>query len=601
VKIRSRARSRTSSFVAALSLGFAVAVAAVAPPAGAQANKVEASAKALQKKAMEEDYLMTEFAKAEEKLEKALSQCGAQCSAAVRALLRRDLATVQIVGGGDKDKGIGNFVEALKLDPKVQLEKDFRTKELDAAFAEAKKRAPAGATPAAPAGGGETGEQPAGDFVHEPVAEQQIRTAIPIYAEYGGEEQILRVVARYKGFGMTEWKTVELKKMGEKGWGAVLPCGDVQQGTTKYYLQGFNAANDPVATSGDRNNPFNVKVTREKVAEPPHLPGQAPPSQCADTGDCPPNFPGCKKDGGGEVKASEVKGKDGGEFCEEDTECRSGTCKENKCTEPEGPSKAPKIWVGLFGAFDFAFVPSQNDVCSINRLATPTSTPEERAVQLLPKNDKNYYCVANDGTDYPWRPEAPNPRNDEHVNLVEGVSNKVSGGTAFGNVRIMASIDYAATPNLLVGGRLGFVLNKYSADAAGIDGRNFAPIHLELRGTWVFGDDPLAKKGFAPYVFGGAGVAPFEAAVKVSVVERTTPRPGSTCPANTDRHCQDVDAWQLAGPGFFTMGGGGRYAFTPGSKGRTRAALMGGLRFNLAFGNSTAPSIGPELGVVVGF
>jgi hypothetical protein len=596
VKIRSRARSRTSSFVAALSLGFAVAVAAIAPPAGAQANKVEVSAKALQKKAMEEDYLMTEFAKAEEKLEKALSQCGTdKCSGPVRAGIRRDLATVQIVGGGDRDKGIGNFVEALKLDPKVQLEKDFRTKELDTAFAEAKKRAAAGggtsATPAAPAGGGDTGEQPAGDFVHEPVAEQQIRTAIPVYVEYGGEEPVVRVVARYKGFGMTEWKIVELKKTGEKGWGGVLPCADVQQGTTQYYLQGFNAANDPIATSGDRNNPFKVKVTREKVAEPPHLPGQAPPSQCADTGDCPPNFPGCKKAGGGEVKASEVKGKDGGEFCEEDSECRSGTCKENKCTEPTGPSKATKVWVGLFGAFDFAFVPSQNDVCKLY-------PPTDKDNALLPLNDKNYYCVANDGSDYPYRPANAadaNARRTENDNLVSGVSDKVAGGTAFGNVRIMASIDYAATPNLLVGGRLGFVLNKYPAEAAGIDGKNFAPIHLELRGTWVFGDDPLAKKGFAPYVFGGAGVAPFEAAVKVSVVEKTTPRPGSTCPANTDRHCQDVDAWQLAGPGFFTVGGGGRYAFSP------RAALMGGLRFNLAFGNSTAPSIGPELGVVFGF
>ena len=596
MKIRSRARVRTHSFVAALSLGFAVALAAVAPPASAQ-NKVEAAAKGLQKKAMEEDYLMTEFAKASEKLDKAIAQCGTdKCGAPLRALLRRDLGVVQIVGAIDRDKGVANFVEALKLDPKVQLDPDLRTKELDAAFAEAKKKAGSGGGAAPPAGGGAAapaggGEQPAGDFVHEAVAEQQIRTAIPIYAEYGGEEQLVRVVARYKGFGMTEWKTVELKKMGEKGWGAVLACGDVQQGTTQYYLQGFNANNDPVATSGDRNNPYKVKVTREKVAEPPHLPGQPPPSQCADTGDCPPNFPGCKKAGGGEVSKQEVKGKDGGEFCEEDSECRSGTCKDSKCTEPEGPSKAPKIWVGLHGAFDFAFVPSSNDVCKLN-------PPSDPANPLLPTNDKNYYCVANDGSDYPYRPSGggdSNARRTENDNLVAGVSDKVAGGSAFGNVRIMASIDYAATPNLLVGGRLGFVLNKYSAEAAGIDGKTFAPIHLELRGTWVFGQDPLAKKGFAPYVFGGAGVAPFEAAVKVSVVEKTTPRPGSTCPANTDRHCQDVDAWNLAGPGFFTLGGGGRYAFTP------RAALMGGLRFNVAFGNATTPSIGPELGVVFGF
>ena len=43
----------------------------------AQDKKVEAAAKALQKKAMEDDYLATEFAKAQEKLEKALASCGA--------------------------------------------------------------------------------------------------------------------------------------------------------------------------------------------------------------------------------------------------------------------------------------------------------------------------------------------------------------------------------------------------------------------------------------------------------------------------------------------------------------------------------------------
>ena len=63
----------------------------------------------------------------------------------------------------------------------------------------------------------------------------------------------------------------------------------------------------------------------------------------------------------------------------------------------------------------------------------------------------------------------------------------------------------------------------------------------------------------------------------------------------TARTARDVDAWQIAGPLFFALGGGVRLAFSP------RAALMGGLRFNLAFGNSFAPSIGPELGIVIGF
>lgn len=572
-------KPRTS--VLALSLGLALALAVFAPHAAAQ-NKVEAAAKTLQKKAMEEDYLTTEFGKAQDKLDKAIAQCGAdKCSAQLRAQLHRDLGVVQIGGQVNKDAGLQNFVEALKLDPNIQLDPDLKTKELEAAFAEAKKKAAAGGA-AAPAAGG-TDAQPSGDFDHTPAEQQQIRTPIPIYLEYAGEEQIVKVIARYKGFGMTDWKTVELKKMGEKGWGGLLPCADVQQGTTQYYLQGFDANNDPVATAGDRNNPYKVPVTREKVEEPPHLPGQPPPTQCADTGDCPPNFPGCKKPGAG-AGPTEPVGKEGGAFCEEDTECQSGTCLDNKCTEPEGQKKMPKVWVGIFGAFDYAFVPSADDVCKLH--PRDANDPDKSA---LPINDQNYYCVNDAGEDYPYRPTGPgdqNPRRTENANLVVGQSDKVSGGGAFGNIRVMASLDYAINANVLLGARLGFVLNTYPGEAAGVDGKSFAPIHAELRGTYVLGKDALAKAGFAPYVFGGAGISTFESSVKVSVIE--TPQPGQ-------RVARDVTAWHLAGPAFFTIGGGGRFAITP------RAAIMGGLRTNFAFGNAFAPSIGPELGAQFGF
>lgn len=565
-----------------LSIGLAVAVAAFtlfwASPAVAQNAKVEAAAKALQKKAMDEDYLTTEFAKAAEKLDKAIAACGTdKCAAPIRAQLKRDLGVVQIGGQIDKEKGIGNFVEAIKLDAAIALDPDLRTKELDAAFAEAKKRAAGGGGAATPPPGAAAGGQPAGDFTHEPAAGQQIRTPIPVYVEYSGEEQLVKVIARYKGFGMTDWKPVELKKVGDKGWQALLPCADVQQGTTLYYIQGFNAQNDPVAVGGDRNNPYKVKVTREPVAEPPHLPNQAPPTQCADTGDCPPNFPGCKKGPGPVVGPTELTGKDGGEFCEEDTECKSKECKASKCTEPENTTKIRKVWVGVSIGIDYTLVPSSDDVCKLS------GTKEGQ----LPLNTSNYYCVLSNGSDYPFR-EAPgvnDPRNGENGRLVQGTSDKVSGGGALGNIRVMASFDYALNMNLLLGARFGYVANTYPGSAAKDDGKSFPPIHLELRGTYLIGKDALTKK-IAPYAMVGGGVSTFETSVKVSVVETTQ---------GGGKIAKDVDAWQLAGPAFMTFGGGVRVGFNE------RIALMGGLRVNLAFGNAFAPSLGPDVGLVFGF
>ncbi len=556
-----------------------VAAAMFASLAGAQ-TKFETAARTLQKKAMEEDYLTTEFAKAQDKLDKAIAQCGTdKCPPTLRAQLRRDLGVVQIGGQINRDAGIQNFVEALKLDPNVQLDADLKTKELEAAFAEAKKKLAAGGGAAAgPAAGGE--EPPSGDFKHEAIAQQQVRTPIPVYAEYGGEEQLVKVMVRYKGFGMTDWKATELRKMGATGWGGLLPCSDVQQGTTQYYLQGFNANNDPVATGGDRNHPYRVSVTREAVENPPHLPNQAPPTQCADAGDCPPNFPGCKK-----AASTEVAGKDGGEYCEEDTECRSGTCSKNKCTEPESATTFRRLWVGISGAFDYSFVPSAEDVCKLH--PRDNSDPDRSA---LPVNDKNYYCVNSAGEDYPARPDSglPAARLDENRNLVLGQSDKVSGGGAFGNVRIMLSLDYALGLNFLLGARLGLVVNTYPGEAAGVDGKGFAPLHAELRGTYVIGKDALATTGLKPMVFVGAGVSTFETSVKVSVIEANTPQAGQ-------RSVREVTAWQIAGPAFATLGAGARYALG------ARAALTGALRGNFAFGNAFAPSIGPEIGLMFGF
>jgi hypothetical protein len=103
-----------------------------APPALAQ-GKADVPAKALQKKAMDEDYLSLEFDKAAEKLTKAIAMCGAdKCAPLLRAQLRRDLGVVQIGSGADKDKGAANFIEALKIEATLALDPDIKTKELEA-------------------------------------------------------------------------------------------------------------------------------------------------------------------------------------------------------------------------------------------------------------------------------------------------------------------------------------------------------------------------------------------------------------------------------------------------------------------------------------
>lgn len=84
---------------------------------------------------MQTDYVGTQFKKAEQKLKKALAQCGASsCTPALVARLHRDLATVYIGGLNQKTKGRAELKKALQADPELQLDEQLATDELRKTF-----------------------------------------------------------------------------------------------------------------------------------------------------------------------------------------------------------------------------------------------------------------------------------------------------------------------------------------------------------------------------------------------------------------------------------------------------------------------------------
>jgi hypothetical protein len=554
----------------ALAIALFAATAAAARPARADA-KAEAAAKALEQKAMQEDYLNTDFDKAIDKLRQATAKCGSdKCSSIVRASIQVDIGVIQLAGKQNRDAAIGAFVDALKTDSNVKVEDDLRSKEIDSAFAEAKNKV--GSAPK------DSGPPAAGDFSIQPPPGQLVRTPLDIYFTYGGSEALAKVVVKYKGFGMPEWKTLEAHAI-DKGWGVEIPCVDVQQGDLQYYLQGFNANNDPIATGGDRNSPYKTAVSRDFAGEAPHFPGKDPPKQCADAGDCPPDFPGCKKGGGGEDSSLKSEG----DTCEEDSECKSGTCSTDKTcaaggeeeTAPKG--KRRKFWLGLAAQWDITVIPGANQVCL---LYGPNQPPGNTTnTSATPVNSSGYYCTDSGGNDFPSRSSAT-----ENGQINPNVDDKVQGGFAPANIRVLLTFDYAATANMLIGARLGYVANTYDGQAAKNEGKTspLGPVHLEARTTFVLGHDPLANAGLAPYVMGALGASTWDGHVSVTVV------------SNSGQVATEK-AWINSGPFFLSVGGGIRYAFTP------RVALLVGPRLNVAFGSATLISISPELGLQYGF
>jgi hypothetical protein len=104
-------------------------------PGLALAGAKDSAATKLDSRAMQTDYLATDFKKAEENLKKALAACGkSACSSELVARLHRDLATVYIAGTKQVPKGKGELKLALAADPELQLDSDLTTPELRKAF-----------------------------------------------------------------------------------------------------------------------------------------------------------------------------------------------------------------------------------------------------------------------------------------------------------------------------------------------------------------------------------------------------------------------------------------------------------------------------------
>ena len=610
----------------AVVLASLVSVTAFADP------KTEKDALALQKKAIEEDNLNVAYGAAVKKLQSAIAKCGKdKCNPALKAALVRDLGAMQILNG-HVDEGKSSFGKALTLAAGLDLDPSYKNPMLDGIWNEVKKKEKGGGGGgggeggggAAAGGGGAAagGPPPAGDFAHSAPPEAPVRTPLPLYAEYTGSEELKRVVVKYKGAGMSDWKTVSLKKS-DSGFGGMIPCKDVTLGNMQYFIQAFNAQNDPVGTSGSKNKPYIVVVKDEIEGPPPSLPNEEPPKQCAAgagggaSEECPPDFPGCAgagKDPGEDCdKDKECKshscldnkcaegGKGEGEDCEKDGECKSGACSEGKCgasKKAEGDDcgsddecdsgkckedkcaagggkggKFPRIWIGVGLQLDLYLMPGAQDVCVLNKMT---------GIGGLPDNSAGYSCVdPKNGANFPGggtkgaslngmiAPSAGPPTSDQ-----------VSGGFRPGNFRILASLDYALSQNLLLGLRAGYVL---FTDPGSSPGPAFPPLHLEARLTYLIGHNALTKKGIVPMLFLGAGAGEFDAFVPVTVL-------------STSKQEAPETAWLTSGPIFVSAGGGARFNISP------KVAATAALKFEGGIGGAAGfmPGFAPELGIQFG-
>ena len=525
-------------------LAFAVALAllAFAAPASAQSARAEAAARQALSQA-QRLHAAHHYAQALAVLKRAEKTCEPDnCSSAMLAKVLRDIGTMQILAG-DADKGRANFAAALSFDSSIELNPAYATHAMQAAWNAVKNP--------------QAQQQPSGDFDHTPAPEQAVNTPLPVYVEYRGHTHVASVIVRYMGPTMTDFRRMQLARIGD-GWGGLIPCSFVTQGTVRYYFQGFDSEGLPVLDGGDRRHPYTVVIKQSIQGPAPHLPGERAPRACSAGG--------------------EAGGKPDGAECESGDECTSGRCRMDHCFTAEGGAtagggapEAPKggavtpsggfarVWIGITGAMDFTVLPAGTDVCKRNDDGTQT--------------DPNWACtsVTPEGSNFPTD-------SAENASLAAGKAGTVDSGLDAANFRVKATLDFAVTQNFLLGIAVGYTAGTYPGTVSG----HFIPLNLEARGTWVFGDNPLSRPGFSPFLQLAAGAAEYDANITVTVQQ------------NGVAGARPVQAWHVGGPGFVALGGGLRYAFSP------RVGMFLSARVTAAFGVGFIPAFGPELGLVFG-
>lgn len=576
------------SLRAAVALGLVLAASSVALDAEA-AGKKDKEALKLHDQAMDEHYLSVEFDKAAEKLEKAVTTCGASnCSPEVLGKIFVALGTVHGVGQGKLDLALEDFKKAIAADPSAKLIEGLTTPELEEKFKEA--QAGGAATPPEGEGDKPEGDEPegeaGGDFPHEAVTESAVNTPIPVYVKIPDELGATKVVVRYKPFGGDKWKSVNLERTGA-GFGGYIPCADVTTtGDVRYHVIATDESGSPVATAGSAKQPFKVQVKNKIEGDAPSLPGEDAPKKCLAKEDCPPGLPGCGPAGGARGD------KAWGASCEASTECQSGlVCLNGTCEEGEEggggsttKSKGAKNLIPVGVQFDLLLLSSGENVCS-------------------PTSGDTYACF-----------ESGTSRQYYGFPDVVPEQNGISGGIAMAGVRILAGYERILFDGLglAIGGRVGIAFGgSPSPDNAPptcseevLDGeacdedsdplpyqpagqaQGFLPLHLEGRVSYYFlSDGGVEKGGFYPYGFLGGGIAQVNAGVEVAVCNGVTGETSTPCPDP-----KQLDAYQLTGLGFVGFGGGATYFFHENVGAQAELKMMVMLPTT---GFVVAPTLGP--------
>ena len=167
----------------------------------------------------------------------------------------------------DADAAKLSFMQAVQIDPKIQIDVAYKSAELakllDQARAEAGGSGSSGGGTEPPVGGGEPAVDCASvkGLEHTIIDTAKAGAAQPIEAKVGNDVKAVKVSVMYRVEGATDFTEVKLTKQGECKYTGSIPAAAMKGGMVHYYVAAFNENAKPIASKGSSGSPNIIEIS----------------------------------------------------------------------------------------------------------------------------------------------------------------------------------------------------------------------------------------------------------------------------------------------------------------------------------------------------
>jgi hypothetical protein len=279
----SRSRSFSLLFAAVVLFGLALGGKAFAQ------QDAEKQIQRMNKRAMA-DYDSLEFELSRKSLMDAVAllRSSGLDDSPVAAKTYMNLGVVYVAGFKDRNRGLQQFVQALKINPSLKLDPNIASPELEEVFDAARKQVGVSAPPTNPNTG--TKPPPTGDndlpptsandvkgLQHNPADEARAGEPLTVKALVGSDVGARSVALLYRPSGQADFVTVQMKSNGGADWIGVIPGDVIVDHPIQYFIEARDKRGKQLVSSGSAANPYIVTIA--EVAPGTHIAHAPPPKK----------------------------------------------------------------------------------------------------------------------------------------------------------------------------------------------------------------------------------------------------------------------------------------------------------------------------------